>query len=191
MPSDHSSDGEDRATSPSDGPTRSATRTRRGATKAGKELAQHGQYCTFRLAGLAIGIDVRRVQEVLKHDQMTPVPLAPPEVRGLINLRGQIVTAIDLRHQLGLGVDGQLTASVVVRAGDEAVSLLVEEVGDVVEPSPDDYEPVPAAVPARVRDVVTGTFKLAGMLLLVLDPDRVITRLEAASGSSRQTRRST
>ena len=110
-------------------------------------------------------------------------------MRGLINLRGQIVTAVDLRRQLGLAADGQLAASVVVRAGDEAVSFLVEEVGDVVEPSPGDFEPVPAAVPARVREVVTGTFKLAGMLLLVLDPDRVVARLEG-SGPSRQARRS-
>lgn len=188
MSPDHDGDSRAQAAGPSDKP--GAPAPRRASARAGKELAQHGQYCTFRVANLAIGIDVRRVQEVLRHDQMTPVPLVPPEVRGLINLRGQIVTAVDLRRQLGLAVDGKLAASVVVRAGDEAVSLLVEEVGDVVEPSPEDYEPVPAAVPARVREVVTGTFKLAGMLLLVLDPDRVVSRLETGTGPSRQVRRS-
>jgi len=146
------------------------------------------QYCTFRLHDIVIGIDVCKVQEVLKHDRMTPVPLSPPEVVGLINLRGQIVTAVDLRPQLGLPATGELTASVVVRAGDETVSLLVQEVGDVVEPSPLDFEPVPAAVPARVRDVVTGTFKLEGVLLLVLDPDRVAARLDPSNVSMRSNR---
>ena len=94
--------------------------------------SEQGRYCTFRLGDLLIGIDVRRVQEVLRHDHMTPVPLAPPEVRGLINLRGQIVTSVDLRQQLGLATDRDLAASVVIRAGDEIFSLLVEEVGDVV-----------------------------------------------------------
>ena len=159
------------------------------SSENGRELRSRGQYCTFRLGELAIGIDVHMVQEVLQHDRMTPVPLAPAEVKGLINLRGQIVTAVDLRPQLGLATDAELSASVVVRAGNETVSLLVEEVGDVVNPSPDDFEPVPASVPARVREVVTGTFKLSGMLLLVLDPQAVVQGLESASGTSRLPRR--
>jgi purine-binding chemotaxis protein CheW len=152
--------------------------------------SEQGRYCTFRLGDLLIGIDVRRVQEVLRHDHMTPVPLAPPEVRGLINLRGQIVTSVDLRQQLGLATDRDLAASVVIRAGDEIFSLLVEEVGDVVSPSHDDYEPVPAGVPARVRQVVVGTFKLSGKLLLVLDLDRVAARLEQRTEPAAPLRRS-
>jgi purine-binding chemotaxis protein CheW len=155
-----------------------------------EQVTGQNRYCTFRLGDLIIGIDVRRVQEVLKHDHMTPVPLAPPEVRGLINLRGQIVTAVDLRQQLGLASGGELAASVVIRAGDEIFSLLVDEVGDVVTPSQDDYEAVPAGVPARVRQVVVGTFKLAGKLLLVLDLDRVASRLEQRAEPSATLRRS-
>jgi purine-binding chemotaxis protein CheW len=147
------------------------------------ETNTQNRYCTFRLGDLLVGIDVRRVQEVLKHDHMTPVPLAPVEVRGLINLRGQIVTAVDLRPQLGLPCTAELAASVVIRSGEEIFSLLVEEVGDVVAPSQEDYEPVPAGVPARVRQVVVGTFKLSGKLLLVLDLDRVAARLDRGDGS--------
>jgi purine-binding chemotaxis protein CheW len=143
-----------------------------------EDAVDQALFCTFRLGDLLIGIDVRRVQEVLKHDQMTPVPLAPPEVRGLINLRGQIVTAVDLRLQLGLPAAGDLAASVVIRAGEETFSLLVDAVGDVVAPPEGDFEPVPAGVPKRVCQVVLGAFKLSGGLLLVLDVDRVVARLE-------------
>lgn len=152
--------------------------------KAEGGAAPGGQYCTFRLGGLTIGIDVRKVQEVIRHDRMTPVPLAPPELVGLINLRGEIVPALDLRRQLGLKADGDLAASVLVRTKGETVSLLVAEVGDVVEPSPLDYEPVPPTVPARVRELVSGTFKLEGMLLLVLDPDRVLAHFGSATQAS-------
>ena len=152
--------------------------------KAEGGAAPGGQYCTFRLGGLTIGIDVRKVQEVIRHDRMTPVPLAPPELVGLINLRGEIVPALDLRRQLGLKAEGDLAASVLVRTKGETVSLLVAEVGDVVEPSPLDYEPVPPTVPARVRELVSGTFKLEGMLLLVLDPDRVLAHFGSATQAS-------
>ncbi len=135
-------------------------------------------YCTFRLGALLVGIDVRRVQEVLKQDRMTSVPLAPAEVKGLINLRGEIVTAIDLRPQLGLPTDEELNANVVIRAEPDTFSLLVNEVGDVVSPASDDWEPVPAGVPRRVRQVVSGTFKLEGRLLLVLDLERVLALLD-------------
>lgn len=146
------------------------------------------QYCTFRLGHLAIGVDVCRVQEVLRHDRMTKVPLARADVRGLINLRGQIVTAIDMRAQLGLSVEGEPSTNVVIRTGEDAYSLLVDEVGDVVSPSLDDHEPVPVAVPDRVREVVSGCFKLDGRLLLVLDTDRVAEQQLAVSGSNRRGR---
>ncbi|HTW07785.1 MAG TPA: chemotaxis protein CheW [Acidimicrobiales bacterium] len=142
------------------------------------KLSLHTRYCTFRLGNLLLGIDVGQVQEVLRHDQMTTVPLAPAEVRGLINLRGQIVTAVDLRRQFGLAPSTELSLSAVVRAGDETISLLVDDVGEVVETSPEDFEPVPVSVPARVRNLIAGTYKLAGKLLLVLDLQRVEPTLE-------------
>ena len=149
------------------------------------EALEAGKFCTFGLGGIFIGIDVRKVQEVLRHDQMTAVPLAPAELVGLLNLRGEIVPALDLRRLLGLPLARELTASVVVRAGDEPVALLVEQVGDVVEPSPFEFEPVPASVPVRVREVVNGTYKLDGMLLLVLALDRLSAHFDQSGAQSR------
>ncbi|MFN7840202.1 MAG: chemotaxis protein CheW [Pirellula sp.] len=93
------------------------------------------QLCTFFLDSQMFGIDVQTVQEVIRYQQMTDIPLAPDAVCGLINLRGQIVTAIDLRKRLGLPSrpEGQLPMNVVVRSDDGAVSLLVDQIGDVQE----------------------------------------------------------
>ncbi|MDA8291395.1 MAG: chemotaxis protein CheW [Actinomycetota bacterium] len=132
------------------------------------------QYCTFKVDHLLIGIEVWRVQEVIRHQPMTYVPLAPREVRGLINLRGQIVTAIDVREWLGLPRrEGAESMNVVLRLNDEAISLLVDEAGEVVEPSPDTYEGVPSTVSDNIRALFSGTFKLDGALLLVLDTGSV------------------
>src|SRR5438445_1840154 len=93
------------------------------------------QFCTFFLDELFFGVEVKKVQEVLRYQVMTRVPLAPPVVRGLINLRGQIVTAMDLRIRLQLSElpADQLPMNVVVRDGDGATSLLVDRIGDVLE----------------------------------------------------------
>ncbi len=98
-------------------------------------VADSHQYCTFYVDGHYFGLDVLRVQEVIRFQQMTRVPLASPVVRGLINLRGQIVTAIDLRRRLELSdrPADQLPLNVVVQTDDGAVSLLVDEIGDVLE----------------------------------------------------------
>ena len=140
------------------------------------------QLCTFTLDGLHFGVDVLQVQEVLRFQEMTPVPLAPPETRGLINLRGQVVTAVDLRLRLGLAerpfadlAPEDRPMNVIVRSGDDTVSLLVDEIGDVVEPSADAFEPPPETLAGRVRDVIDGVYKLDGQLLLVLDADRTLT----------------
>ena len=98
-------------------------------------MASLRQFCTFSVNDLLLAIDVLEVQEVIRYQDMTRVPTAPPVVRGLINLRGQIVTAIDLRRRLGLppAGDDQRPMNVVVRTDDGAVSLLVDEIGDVIE----------------------------------------------------------
>jgi purine-binding chemotaxis protein CheW len=134
------------------------------------------QYATFVLDGLYFGIEVLRVQEVIRHQQMTPVPLAPPAVKGLINLRGQIVTALDLRTRVGLAARraGEFPMNVVVRTNDGAVSLLVDEIGDVVEVSADQFESTPDTVQARVDGLVDGVYKLSGRLLLILNVDRTV-----------------
>ena len=135
------------------------------------------QYATFLLDGLYFGIEVLNVQEVIRHQDMTPVPLAPPMVRGLINLRGQIVTALDLRTRLGLSprTDGDMPMNVVVRTPDGVVSLLVDEIGDVVEIEDDSYEQPPATLNGVARELVTGVYKLKERLLLVLDTERTIS----------------
>jgi purine-binding chemotaxis protein CheW len=133
------------------------------------------QYCTFKVDHLLIGIEVWRVQEVIRHQPMTYVPLAPREVRGLINLRGQIVTAIDMRLWLGLAPrnDGREPMNAVMRLNDEAISLLVDEAGEVVEPPLSSYEAVPSTASEQIRTLFSGTYKLDEALLLVLDTDAV------------------
>jgi purine-binding chemotaxis protein CheW len=142
------------------------------------------QLCTFFVDGLQFGIDVTRVQEVIRNQPMTPVPLAPPVVQGLINLRGQIVTAIELRRRLGLAPRpaGDLPINVVARHDEGVVSLLVDEIGDVVEVAEDSYEPPPETLSAESKALITGVYKLEQQLLLLLNTElavRVTTRASA------------
>lgn len=134
------------------------------------------QYCTFYVAGHLFGVPVDDVQEVIRHQEVTSVPLAPGAVRGLINLRGQIVTAIDLRKQLRLAGDGLTGApiNIVVRTDDGPVSLLVDEIGDVVDIDESTWEPTPSTVNGRVGDLLEGIYKLPGKLLLILATDKAV-----------------
>src|SRR5215218_5087166 len=101
-----------------------------------------GQVCTFYVEDLFLGIDVQQIQEVIRYQGMTRVPLAAPAISGLINLRGQIVTAIDLRRRLGMPLrkPEEPPMNVVVRDGENAVSLLVDRIGDVLEVNDDLFE---------------------------------------------------
>ncbi|HSF26412.1 MAG TPA: chemotaxis protein CheW [Actinomycetes bacterium] len=140
------------------------------------------QLATFELGGTLFGVPVERVQEVLRSQPRTPVPLAPPAVDGLLNLRGQVVTALDLRTRLclpdpaetGPGGESGEPMNVVVRAADEVVSLLVDVIGEVVDVSDDAFEPPPATLVGPARELVHGAYKLDGRLLLALDIDRVV-----------------
>lgn len=134
------------------------------------------QFCTFFVDGLFFGIDVLQVQEVLRYQPMTKVPMAPAMVRGLINLRGQIVTAIDLRHRLGLASRSadSLPMNIVVRSEDGAVSLLADQIGDVIEIDDESFERPPDTLKGAARDLVTGVHKLKDRLLLILDTHRAI-----------------
>jgi len=139
-------------------------------------MANTKQFCTFFLNGLFFGVEVLSVQEVIRYQEMTRVPLAPGMIRGLINLRGQIVTAIDLRHRLELPSRDteQLPMNVVVRSDDGAVSLLVDEIGDVVEIQEDTYERPPETLRGVARELVQGVYKLKDRLLLVLDTEKTV-----------------
>ena len=134
------------------------------------------QLCTFTVDRYSFGVEVQKVQEVLRFQEMTRVPLAPWVVRGLINLRGQIVTAIDLRHRLGLPPRDadERPINVVVRTPDGAVSLLVDEIGDVIEVDDQAFERPPETLGDDARELIRGAYKLKGRLLLVLDAARTI-----------------
>lgn len=134
------------------------------------------QFCTFHVDTLYFGIEVKRVQEVIRFQRMTRVPLAPSSISGLINLRGQIVTAIDLRRRLGLPPRGlaEQPMNVVVRDGESGVSLLVDRIGDVVEVGDELFEPPPSTIPKALRGLIRGAYKLSNRLLLVLDAESVL-----------------
>jgi purine-binding chemotaxis protein CheW len=149
--------------------------------------ATQQQFCTFYIQSLLFGVEVETVQEVIRHLEMTGVPLAPEVVAGLINLRGQIVTAIDLRRRLGVADrrDGELPMNVVVRTGDGAVSLLVDEIGDVVEVEEKDFEKAPDTLSSTSRELIRGVYKLKKELLLVLDTQRSVNIRAAAGNENR------
>lgn len=134
------------------------------------------QLCTFTVDDLLFGVEVTQVQEVLRFQHMTRIPLAPDMIRGLINLRGQIVTAIDLRACLGLPprADGELPMNVVIRGGEGSFSLLVDTIGDVIEVAQDAFEPPPTTMKAMHRNMIESVAKLPRELLLVLVPERAL-----------------
>ena len=147
------------------------------AGSVGEQAAQtNRQYATFFVDGLFFGVEVLQVQEVLRYQHMTPVPLSPEVVEGLINLRGQIVTAVDMRRRLNVKPrpEGQTPMNTVVRTGGGAVSLLVDEIGDVVEVDGDTFEQPPDNVDAAARELLKGVYKLKDRLLLVLDTEKTV-----------------
>lgn len=139
-------------------------------------MSDDRQFCTFLVDGFCFGIDVLRVQEVIRYQPMTRVPLAPSVIHGLINLRGQIVTAIDLRRRLSLTErpEGELPMNVVVRTAEGATSLLVDEIGDVVAVEAESFELPPETLSDVARDLLTGVYKLKDHLLLVMDTDKAV-----------------
>jgi purine-binding chemotaxis protein CheW len=150
-------------------------------------VADLHQYCTFYVDGHFFGLDVMQVQEVIRFQEMTRVPLAPPVVRGLINLRGQIVTAIDLRRRLEL-MDrpaDQLPVNVVVQTDDGAISLLVDEIGDVVEVQEKLFERPPDTLKGTARELIRGAYKLEHELLLILDMERTVALAAPAATGER------
>jgi purine-binding chemotaxis protein CheW len=134
------------------------------------------QYATFWLGHGLYGIEVERVREVLRQQDITSVPLAPPTVAGLINLRGQVVTTVDLRERLQLRAQTEESQPmlVVVLVAGESIALLVDRIGGVVDVSDDQFEPPPDTLTGTVRELVVGAYKLEGQLLLGLDVDTAV-----------------
>ena len=139
-------------------------------------MADVKQFATFYLDKLLFGVEVEKVQEVIRYQGMTRVPLAASVVTGLINLRGQIVTALDLRRRLEMPQrEGErLPMNVVVRTGEEAVSLLVDEIGDVLEVEDQTFEAPPETLQGVARELIRGAYKLKDRLLLVLDTEKTV-----------------
>lgn len=138
---------------------------------------QSAEFVTVTIAEQLFGIPVLVVQDVLGPQKITKIPLAPPEVGGALNLRGRIVTAIDVRCRLGLPPredDGE-RMSVVVEHNSELYSLIVDSVGEVLSMSADTYESNPSTLDATWREVSGGIYRLNGELMIVLEVDNMLS----------------
>jgi purine-binding chemotaxis protein CheW len=135
------------------------------------------QLCSFRLDRLLFGVPVEPVQEVVRGHRMTAVPLAPRGLAGLINLRGQVVTVVDLRTRLGLPPQpaGFTGVHLIVRSEDGPVSLLVDEIGDVIDLDERAFEAPPETLQGDSRELISGAYKLKDRLLLALDLARTLS----------------
>lgn len=132
--------------------------------------------CTFDVGTLFIGIPISRIQEILRPQSVTHVPLAASAILGLMSLRGQIVPVINLAERLGVQMKrgGEDAFNVLIRTPDGPVSLLVDHVGDVVEVAPDAFEPAPDTLRSSLRPLILGAYKLEKRLLLALDAEAAI-----------------
>jgi len=144
------------------------------------------QLCTFRLDDLLLGIDVENVQEVLQAQHLTRVPLADKSVAGLVNLRGQIITAINLRACLNRDATAGLqnALSIIVRTKATLVSLLVDSIGDVVDVDAVEFTEPPESLDHSI-EMIVGAYKLPDSLLLVLDSEQVVTHVTSLHNSGR------
>ncbi|MFM2044267.1 MAG: putative purine-binding chemotaxis protein Chew [Pseudomonadota bacterium] len=153
-------------------------------TQLTESALRNEDFVTASIADQMFGIPVLQVQDVLGPQKITRIPLAPPEIAGSLNLRGRIVTAVDVRKRLGLPprppeIKGM---SIVVDLKGELYSLMVDNVGEVLSLSSDQFERHPATMDQRWREVSTGIYRLQSTLLVVLEVSRLLnfTNMEAA-----------
>jgi len=134
------------------------------------------EYVTAMIGGQLFGLPILRVQDVFAPERLTKVPLAPAEIAGVLNLRGRIVTLIDMRRRLGLGQreDNNPAMAVGVESRGESYGLLIDSVGEVLKLDDMACEPNPTNLDPRLARVSTGIYRLEGQLLMVLDVDRVL-----------------
>ena len=152
------------------------------AERPSYDVTAHGsedleQFVTFTVAGQMFGVPVLRVQDILQTHKIASIPLAPPEVRGSINLRGRIVTVIDVRVRLGLEPADEAATDqmgVTVEMGMDLYTLLVDSIGDVVSLPSDTHEKTPGTLDPQWRDFASGVFRLDGSLMVVLEIDRLL-----------------
>jgi purine-binding chemotaxis protein CheW len=134
------------------------------------------EYVTFTIAGQMFGLPIGRVQDVFKPANITRVPLAGPEIAGVLNLRGRIVTAINLSKRLDLEsrAEGMAPMAIGIESGAESFGLLVDAVGEVLKLSDSEREANPINLDRKLGRVSSGVFRLEGQLLVILDVDRVL-----------------
>jgi len=134
------------------------------------------EYVTVLIGGQLFGLPISRVQDVFMPDRITRVPLSSPEIAGVLNLRGRIVTAIDMRVRLGMTIaqDAKPPMAVGIESKGESYGLLIDTVGEVLKLSPDSREQNPINLDARWTRVSAGVHRLDGQLMVVLDVDSVL-----------------
>jgi purine-binding chemotaxis protein CheW len=134
------------------------------------------EYVTFYVGNMLIGLDIQHVEEINRQVEVTPVPQAPPHIRGVINLRGEVVTVVDLRKVLDMGQTeiNQCSRTVIVNSGNEEIGLLVDRVADVVLARTDQVDSPPANISGVDGRFFKGVYKLENTLLIVLDVNAAI-----------------
>jgi len=140
---------------------------------AGEQLIE---YVTVMISGQLFGLPIARVQDVFMPDRLTRVPLAPPEIAGVLNLRGRIVTTIDMRRRLGMPPreDNKPSMAVGIELKGESYGLLIDTVGEVMKLGDDTREPNPVNLDTRLARVSGGVHRLEGQLMVILDVDHVL-----------------
>lgn len=139
-------------------------------------LQEHIQYVTVFIGGQLFGLPIERVHDVFVPENITRVPLSPREIAGVLNLRGRIVTAIDMRKRLHLPprTDGGTTMAVGIEFKGESYGLLIDSVGEVLNLATAGREQNPVNLDQRWTSISNGVHRLDGQLLVVLDVDRVL-----------------
>ncbi|MGB9365277.1 MAG: chemotaxis protein CheW [Xanthobacteraceae bacterium] len=140
---------------------------------AGEQLIE---YVTVLIGGQLFGLPISHVQDVFMPERLTRVPLAPPEIAGVLNLRGRIVTTIDMRRRLGLPPrnDNKPSMAVGIEMKGESYGLLIDTVGEVMKLGETTLEPNPVNLDARLARVSGGVHRLDGQLMVILDVDYVL-----------------
>lgn len=133
------------------------------------------QYCGFKVGEDTFAISVLNIQEILRDQGLTSIPKAPKVIKGLINLRGQIVTAVSLRLLFGLEEStSNSQMNIIVQHEEDLYSIVVDEVLDVITVDNSTYEPTPDNIDKKIREFISGVHKLDNNLLIVLDFHRVL-----------------
>jgi purine-binding chemotaxis protein CheW len=147
-----------------------------GANDNHSRLDGYVEYVTATIGEQAFGLPIARVQDVFMLEKLTRVPLAPPEIAGVLNLRGRIVTAIDMRERLGLERrrNDESAIAIGIECNGESYGLMIDAIGEVLKLAEDTRESNPANLDKRLASVSAGVHRLEGQLLVVLDVDRVL-----------------